>query len=597
MGHLVNPISFRLGISRCWNSCWTNDGKNLIFSCYSKFDWNMYSFFNRFFESDLIQKSGFIFSHVKILRNLNEISCFVYFHDGSYLEKFDSLKQIFLSNSCQQFFLPNIFFFTLFAYLHFLKWKYYSSKFFKSLCFNYVFRFYQYKKFYLYFRVKFKFYQYYNLFNFFFNNSKLKFLIFFLNFMKLSLLQGNNSDKFWFSIFLSFYYKILFFFKKQLYSKYFLYNLFFSNILIFFKILYKINQNFVNLNYTLRKFFFIKNIFLFYKTLYRVNKFYLYFSNLNSKNFYKNFLNLKLLLINSRLLSIRFLKRSLKKFLFGRFFVYFFPSFVYFFTKFSFSVTFLFNYYLKHCIKYFSFFNIKVFWKLLSPLELNAKIISKYICIRLKQRFQLRETLIPILKHLSNHSFLVNGFRITCAGRFTRNEIATYDLRTYSSVPFSNTSATLDYSFSDVVLKYSICGVKVWLHKNVFSEYKLMSNLLRIGKEFIYILPFIKKFLFHLKKSRNAFFRFKRKFKLNHTNLDNFFFSYSVKKLLLKYITHKNSFITKEKLKKKLFSKIRSHRYRFVANYDFKLHKYKLYNDKHFKKFILTRLIRVDKKR
>lgn len=124
----------------------------------------------------------------------------------------------------------------------------------------------------------------------------------------------------------------------------------------------------------------------------------------------------------------------------------------------------------------------KIILKKLEVSEVNAAIMSKYIAIRLRQRFQLKEALMPMLRHLSNNEY-VRGFRIVCAGRFTRKEIALYDLRTYSSVPFSGVTSKLDFSLSEVVLKYSICGIKVWLHRYCLPQRE--HGFIGIGMNFM----------------------------------------------------------------------------------------------------------------
>jgi hypothetical protein len=125
---------------------------------------------------------------------------------------------------------------------------------------------------------------------------------------------------------------------------------------------------------------------------------------------------------------------------------------------------------------------IKIILKKMDVTDLNATIMARYITIRLRQRFQLKEALLPMLRHLSYNEY-VRGFRVVCAGRFTRKEIALYDLRTYSSVPFSGVSAKLDFALSEVVLKYSICGVKVWLHRVTLPEREYAIDA--IGLQFV----------------------------------------------------------------------------------------------------------------
>jgi hypothetical protein len=151
---------------------------------------------------------------------------------------------------------------------------------------------------------------------------------------------------------------------------------------------------------------------------------------------------------------------------------------------------------------------IKIILKKLDVTDLNATVMAKYITIRLRQRFQLKEALLPMLRHLSYNEY-VRGFRVVCAGRFTRKEIALYDLRTYSSVPFSGVSAKLDFALSEVVLKYSICGVKVWLHRVTLPEREYAIDA--IGLQFILPPPIQETFqenLELLEEAREIPFRF-----------------------------------------------------------------------------------------
>jgi len=67
MGHIVNPINYRLGFSKCWNSAWFSDN-TLSYTSLMKSDWDVHLFFKRFFDLKIIVQSGYIFSHVKIIR-------------------------------------------------------------------------------------------------------------------------------------------------------------------------------------------------------------------------------------------------------------------------------------------------------------------------------------------------------------------------------------------------------------------------------------------------------------------------------------------------------------------------------------------------
>lgn len=157
-----------------------------------------------------------------------------------------------------------------------------------------------------------------------------------------------------------------------------------------------------------------------------------------------------------------------KNFFFNKFLVNFFFDFSGFFYKFRFVIKNLLMFYFPKFLKTKEYNFFKFIWKMIPLKSVNASIVSKYICIRLIQKFSLRSILYPIIKHFAKDN-LVKGFRIVCAGRFTKKDIATYDLRTFSSVPFSSLFSFLDFSFSDVVLKHSKAGIKVWLHKFFYS--------------------------------------------------------------------------------------------------------------------------------
>lgn len=94
----------------------------------------------------------------------------------------------------------------------------------------------------------------------------------------------------------------------------------------------------------------------------------------------------------------------------------------------------------------------------------NSNLISYYMAIKLKQRFPLREVLrliINTLKAVKN----VNGFKIKCSGRFDRKQRATYLWEHFGIISSTTIMKPVDYSESVVLLKYGLCGLKVWISK------------------------------------------------------------------------------------------------------------------------------------
>jgi ribosomal protein S3 len=77
----------------------------------------------------------------------------------------------------------------------------------------------------------------------------------------------------------------------------------------------------------------------------------------------------------------------------------------------------------------------------------------------------MKEILKPIIKDLVSNRY-VSGFKISCCGRFTKKEIATFFWKKIKKVSLSQSTSQVEYSFNEVVLKYSVCGVKVWLQTN-----------------------------------------------------------------------------------------------------------------------------------
>lgn len=475
MGHLINPISFRLGKSRQWNSVWFADPTSVLYSSLVKSDWVLFLFFRRFFDSKLFFYNGYIFSHVKVIREGTKICCTVYFYDGGFIEKSETLTKFLLSRKNQRNFLRNIATFSLLNFLRVFKFSYLSSN--SSFFFN------QFILFYFFLQRKNKFFKYKINMKKYFLKKQLIFLfnklvhILFLLIKGFLLNSDNSSQKL--SIFLSFFaiaksdffYVLQFlniFFKSSFFSfrfaKIFIRKLFFY----FYTFIDFSKRLLLNVNCSLSVFFLVRQIALnFFFVSYKFFFFSKHMKTLQYKMFVHSFVMLKLYIYKRVLLLRSFLKSGIESFLYlNRYFTHFLPQYFFIFSQFQPNFGMAAYIYLSRVFgKKFSE-NLVIFWKMLDYESVTAQIVANYMTIRLRQRFQLREVLMPILRSLTLHPTVL-GFRITCAGRFTKKEIAVYDLRTFSSVPFSGVSKRLDYGFSEVVLKYSICGIKVWLHKRM----------------------------------------------------------------------------------------------------------------------------------
>lgn len=106
----------------------------------------------------------------------------------------------------------------------------------------------------------------------------------------------------------------------------------------------------------------------------------------------------------------------------------------------------------------------------LSKNNVNANIISEFFFIRLSQYYTIWEVLKNInylfrsLMH--RRKKIVKGYRITCSGRFSRKQRATYSCKTFGSLALSTMRSKLDYSYRTIALKYSACTIKVWVRLN-----------------------------------------------------------------------------------------------------------------------------------
>lgn len=433
MGHIVNPVNYRLGFSKCWNSAWSSDNTFSYISL-MKSDWDIQLFFKRFFDLKILVQSGYIFSHVKIIREREKIFCIVYFYDGASIERSDNMKQLLMSKASQLFSIKNMFFVALYSFMKLYQWNSSHVRIIKNFKFNSL---------YFYF-------------------LKKKQLLKSRMMAKTALISEVNKIFLFFSNFFAVINPELFF--SYFYS--FSFNFIFKSFLFF---LFNFN-NIFNLSKMPLGFAF-RNLFV---NFYYVSKKYKLFDNCLLYYFHRKISSFFIFLRWKLFRKISFISRMLRcgyQFLsFSRYFLYYFGD--NFFSYFRIKTRLIHS--VKHLFKFFVnktsvFRKTKIILKKMETIELNATILSKYISIRLRQRFQLKEALMPMLRHLSNNEF-IRGFRIVCAGRFTRKEIALYDLRTYSSVPFSGVASRLDYALSEVVLKYSICGIKVWLHKYHLPE-------------------------------------------------------------------------------------------------------------------------------
>lgn len=97
MGHLVNPVSFRLGISRFWSSTWSLSKIDLKYKYIMRSEWNIHLLLSRFFSRSFVSRAGMIYSHCFFVRSSKGLICSICFWDGLMLQTFiQDLNEIFL---------------------------------------------------------------------------------------------------------------------------------------------------------------------------------------------------------------------------------------------------------------------------------------------------------------------------------------------------------------------------------------------------------------------------------------------------------------------------------------------------------------------
>lgn len=122
----------------------------------------------------------------------------------------------------------------------------------------------------------------------------------------------------------------------------------------------------------------------------------------------------------------------------------------------------------------------------LSKNNVTANVIAEYFYIRLKQYYTIWEILRSVnffLKQLLYKRKIIRGYKITCAGRFSRKQRASYTWKIFGRISPNSMKSRLDYTYRSIALKYSSCSVKVWIS---LRKIKLKKKIIK--KRIDYIL-------------------------------------------------------------------------------------------------------------
>lgn len=136
------------------------------------------------------------------------------------------------------------------------------------------------------------------------------------------------------------------------------------------------------------------------------------------------------------------------------------------------------NYLFKN-VKNFLINSLKNFWytKILIPnlyfiaydlTAVTSASISRFVIVRLKQRFPARNVVNSLLKQMKQLRFsgTILGFKITCSGRFARRGRASFIWEDTGKIGENVLKLDVDYNLSLVTLVNSICGIKIWIIKS-----------------------------------------------------------------------------------------------------------------------------------
>lgn len=103
---------------------------------------------------------------------------------------------------------------------------------------------------------------------------------------------------------------------------------------------------------------------------------------------------------------------------------------------------------------------------MLTANNTSPEIITNYISLRLQQRYSLKWTLFPIFKDLDRKlkEGILFGYKLLCSGRFTKNQIASYEWKKQGLLPLNTITKPVRYSQARVRLKFGLGGLKLWLY-------------------------------------------------------------------------------------------------------------------------------------
>jgi len=126
----------------------------------------------------------------------------------------------------------------------------------------------------------------------------------------------------------------------------------------------------------------------------------------------------------------------------------------------KFGVIFLYNSSLN--VHILANFFISSFRRMYLPREVVYRFFQRYRKVK-KRRFFVKKGLFRVEYFCPFRRIGIRGLLVKCAGRFTRQQRASFNIFKYASVPLSTLSSKVNYIFRTTPLKFGAVGLKIFL--------------------------------------------------------------------------------------------------------------------------------------
>lgn len=107
---------------------------------------------------------------------------------------------------------------------------------------------------------------------------------------------------------------------------------------------------------------------------------------------------------------------------------------------------------------------MNVYFVIRKSEDISASSIIYFILGKIANYYKLSSIINSITKILQLYIKynLIFGYKILCMGRFSRKDRASYIWRSFK-IPLNTKFSAIDFSWRNIILKYSICIIKVWI--------------------------------------------------------------------------------------------------------------------------------------